>query len=106
MAIFASCQYLLVASSFLQLFLVAGFHLRVYRNLVLRKDDLQEKALSAVTSILRCSKGDARNLLMHCRWDTESLFGNDRLYFCQSWHLCNSAFHHYQYLKANPKYHF
>jgi hypothetical protein len=38
---------------------------------------VQEKALQDVVSIMGCSRGIARTLLMHFRWSTETLFGKD-----------------------------
>ena len=40
---------------------------------------LQERDLTAVTSGLGCSKTYARNLLIHCRWDTEALLGTEHV---------------------------
>ena len=35
----------------------------------------QEEALQAVSSILGCSRAVARTLLMHFRWNSDTLFG-------------------------------
>ena len=36
---------------------------------------VQDKALSDVASVLACSQGIARTLLIYFRWDVEKLFG-------------------------------
>ncbi len=38
---------------------------------------VQENALQDVMGIMGCSKSTARTLLMHFRWSTETLFGED-----------------------------
>jgi hypothetical protein len=35
----------------------------------------QEEALSRVVSVMACSTAAARSLLIHFRWDTDTLFG-------------------------------
>lgn len=36
---------------------------------------MQEEALASVVAILGCPRSTARSLLMHFRWNTETLFG-------------------------------
>ncbi len=36
---------------------------------------MQEEALGSVVAILGCSRSTARSLLVHFRWNTETLFG-------------------------------
>ena len=36
---------------------------------------MQEEALASVIAILGCPRSTARSLLMHFRWNTETLFG-------------------------------
>lgn len=50
--------------------------------------------MASVTAILGCSRSTARSLLMHFRWNTETLFGAPLsslrtygVYLCQEFHL-------------------